>query len=907
MSTNKSIYDTSIDKRVLNSRSVSIDKANGANSLFQANPDGTLYAQIIKDYRVVKFKRSTDNGFTWDDMERSCNFGTLPSEVTGGRPTAYYYGENNELYFFYGTESAIYFSLNGSDADYLNDKVMYKFISWPDNQFDGNINDSFFSSSGDGDGLVYICYMNSLNELRMLGFEPKRCVSYAENTGYPLFGHCFQDIATCSGFTPVSKSMSIKSYEDKVHVAVVQSPNWLCYIPYTKKIGSGVGSWGHSTLIDRGIISSSGNFSDIAIDIDGDGRIGIKYTYINGSNVDNKFAFSEDNGTTWTKLSLSAPSGYSNAIDEINSGVIFKGDILGGFEGKFLLSSIYEKDGNKDLFVKTIDAGEIEPLPPNHDPYSTYIAVGPSGYIANYDDPNWNQITAITSNSINAITKGVFPIVAVGNSGTILKSSDGNSWSSATSPTTYNLNDVSYRSGVYCAVGDSGVILTSTDTTTWAAPSGTIPNTRNLVAVKPLYHTYQWGILANRPDANIGYLYVTNNDCASWTSKTLIYNAPWSDYAVNPADSNVMVVGISGLIFTSPDPYSTFTQRTSGVTDYLRSACYSGGKYIIAGDGGTLLTSTNGTSFTEQNPPAGGKDLLCVTPVNSGVILGGKGYCATSSSGVYPYTTLYNGVLQFNDLETTTVSGIYNSYDDQTESWKKVNSVEGNILGAKFFKYMAETIPNFGDYSDIRIAYQLGSTNNNDGEDTVSSTIFQERLTNNAYPITYSGVSPLDSNIDFYNTSGYVNEKTNLYMNKFDKVGMDYTFSRFDPIAECKINGRAGYNLTDTYVSQAVIDPGSSSFASVPNNNADFQDYIERDTRKLFFKPNLYLSRNFVLNLGGYLKRTIWTVRILGNDYEIAQIIPRFLDGYIMFYEANLYVIGPSNNPFNKAILPSET
>ena len=44
-----------------------------------------------------------------------------------------------------------------------------------------------------------------------------------------------------------------------------------------------------------------------------------------------------------------------------------------------------------------------------------------------------------------------------------------------------------------------------------------------------------------------------------------------------------------------------------------------------------------------------------------------------------------------------------------------------------------------------------------------------------------------------------------------------------------------------------------------------------------------------------------------GNQYEVTQVVPKFIDNQIAYYKANMYVVGPSNNPFTKITLPSET
>jgi hypothetical protein len=319
------------------------------------------------------------------------------------------------------------------------------------------------------------------------------------------------------------------------------------------------------------------------------------------------------------------------------------------------------------------------------------------------------------------------------------------------------------------------------------------------------------------------------------------------------------------------------------------------GYYAISNDNGVTWTSVYNT------PPAGYSGY--VDPMTSKVtlyndVIGG-------ASGSFLLSSVYmqnnSGTLFVKEVSSTVIP-----VGASTDSWYRVNTVDGKVIGGKFFKYMAEAIPEFGDKSSVRLAYQMGELNNNYGADTVKSRIYQERLTNLAFPQSYSGTAFTKDDIDYY-ASGYINENTALYITKIDELGMEYSFSRYDPSEDSEIIGIGAYGQPTTFEAVACVDPGSYGFATVARNNSDFSDYIERDTRKIFYKPNLFLERNFIINKGGYLKRTIYTVRIMGNDYELAQIVPRFLDGSILYYEANLYVIGPSNDPFKKVILPSES
>ena len=60
-----------------------------------------------------------------------------------------------------------------------------------------------------------------------------------------------------------------------------------------------------------------------------------------------------------------------------------------------------------------------------------------------------------------------------------------------------------------------------------------------------------------------------------------------------------MSVGSRGTILTSSDGTS-WTQRTSGTSEYLNGVTYGNGLFVTVGDYGTILTSSNKTSWTER-------------------------------------------------------------------------------------------------------------------------------------------------------------------------------------------------------------------------------------------------------------------------------------------------------------------
>jgi hypothetical protein len=95
---------------------------------------------------------------------------------------------------------------------------------------------------------------------------------------------------------------------------------------------------------------------------------------------------------------------------------------------------------------------------------STFVAVGDSGSIlSSTDGTSWSARTSGTSSILSGVSYGNNIFVAVGSSGTILTSADGTNWNNIVTKTSNGLQDVTYGNGTFVAVGDSGTILTSTD------------------------------------------------------------------------------------------------------------------------------------------------------------------------------------------------------------------------------------------------------------------------------------------------------------------------------------------------------------------------------------------------------------------------------------------------------------
>jgi len=257
--------------------------------------------------------------------------------------------------------------------------------------------------------------------------------------------------------------------------------------------------------------------------------------------------------------------------------------------------------------------------------------------------------------------------------------------------------------------------------------------------------------------------------------------------------------------------------------------------------------------------------------------------------------------------------------------WKIVNTKDAQITGAQFFRPLEDRLPYFGTKDNLRMAFQVGEGNNQHGDDTVSTSIYQEPITSRAYavspdsdtlaldPLTsgmlrvdFSVIGSLESNVDYYNEN-VVGDYTEAYVGAMDKIGVSIKVKSYEPVQTSTDTGKGSYEVPTDYTTKVLIDPQTYDFPSIAKEDSVFTQYIERDIRKGFFKPNFFMGRTFLLNNGGFIKRTVWTVDFIGNTYEVSQLVPRFINNEICFYEANLYVVGPSNDPFRKVTLPSET
>ncbi len=219
-----------------------------------------------------------------------------------------------------------------------------------------------------------------------------------------------------------------------------------------------------------------------------------------------------------------------------------------------------------------------------------WLAVGHSGTIAYSEDgqTNW-QSADVGGADLRGVTYGDAGFVAVGASGRIVTSTNGEAgtWSTQSSGTGLDLEGVAFGAGIYVAVGGTGtsdVMLSSPDGITWTDRTLTLGN--RLEGVEYL----NGGFVA----FGRGGVRATSTDGISWSNA----NAGAQDWVIAAYGNGVYLMeDATGSIHTAATiggfPNATGTHVSAELNG---SAFVSGaGLFALGGDDGTMYTTSNGT------------------------------------------------------------------------------------------------------------------------------------------------------------------------------------------------------------------------------------------------------------------------------------------------------------------------
>jgi hypothetical protein len=273
------------------------------------------------------------------------------------------------------------------------------------------------------------------------------------------------------------------------------------------------------------------------------------------------------------------------------------------------------------------------------------------------DGINWMQ-GDLGTNNFGPITFGNDMFVGVGNYWisygegveTIFVSQDGANWFQASMPVTItnvSIQSVTYANNIFVAVGSH--ILTSPDGINWTVrytnsrPLLTITFGRNGFVASGSGGTGGPGaILLNSPDG-INWTQYSSTATTANLNDVAFGNGLFA--AVGSGSYSSGGYSSGGTIIATSSDATTWTSHNFNGYGFLNRVIYGGNQFVAVGNGGTILTSTNGINWSSRNP--GVTYSLFDVAYGNGVydVIGFNGILS-STNGIN-WTTNYSGYFRY--------------------------------------------------------------------------------------------------------------------------------------------------------------------------------------------------------------------------------------------------------------------
>jgi hypothetical protein len=306
-----------------------------------------------------------------------------------------------------------------------------------------------------------------------------------------------------------------------------------------------------------------------------------------------------------------------------------------------------------------------------------WVAVGSGVILVSQDGTTWTTTSAGTTSQLMACTFADGQFVAVGWNGAILTSSDGLNWGARSSGTNSVLFNVTWGGGTFVAVGWGGTILTSPDGQHWALQ--TISGADRL---RSCIYAGSYFLAATED----GHTFKSNDGTAWDSSGTLpfLMGIPGLYW-----DGSRILAYSPGVVATSTNGQDWSTHSLSSYV-YLNGLAWNGAAYVIAGDGGTVLESSDAVSWTVLSEGSG--DLHSMARGDSSFVAVGQGFIMSSPDGtnwevvwnengnVISDVTYAKGMFVAVSDERT----VFTSTDGRTWRVRKVSPGPGWLTGVAF-------------------------------------------------------------------------------------------------------------------------------------------------------------------------------------------------------------------------------
>src|SRR5256886_1769709 len=264
------------------------------------------------------------------------------------------------------------------------------------------------------------------------------------------------------------------------------------------------------------------------------------------------------------------------------------------------------------------------------------------------DGVTWEPHALPESSFIQGITYGEGLLVAVGERGDILTSTNALDWVQRTSRvgTGSDLTGVASSGTQLVALEESGGMLSSSDGLAWTYHPPTGRAFMYGIAYGSGTFVAVWATEFFWDQTKSKMVVETSTDGTTWTYQELADNGILRAVAFG----NSQFVAIGEGILTSPDG-ATWTRRSPVLSRNLRAITFANGRFLAVGDGGKKFKTSDGENWTDVTP----LDFFDLAGVAYGngrfVAVGNRG--AASSIDAFTWRTP-----KFSDAGSNTFSGI---------------------------------------------------------------------------------------------------------------------------------------------------------------------------------------------------------------------------------------------------------
>ena len=379
---------------------------------------------------------------------------------------------------------------------------------------------------------------------------------------------------------------------------------------------------------------------------------------------------------------------------------------------------------------------------------SGYIFVAQKGYIVRSSSTFNNvKIVPTMSSSINSAqhSQDGSLIVAVGNDGVVLTSSNGQIWTKQNSATINFLKKIIVVNNVFIAVGGNGTIDRSNDGVNWtvAQPYKSLQffdassnGSSTVVAIGKLgnYFTSTQPAAALSSDGGKTWIDVSANFSSASDLRAITYNKDAKLF---------MVIDSRYQIFTSSD--GSAWEKIGNVNGLINGLSYLNGTYVAVGENGIIAISNNGKNWSQcSGDSLQGRSFYGVAPSSDG----GNTLIATGTGGALVNVTV-NGA--------TASCSLNNNVDTSTTLFDydyvlPVNNL--NVTSAQPSNNSSNVVRNTQIKITFDDALAIGTINNNNvklisGSNLISATLGIDPSDGNNDVLVITPDQPLSANTSY--------------------------------------------------------------------------------------------------------------------------------------------------------------